>query len=188
MNRLLAAAALLSISACSTAPSGAPAPGGSGVPAFAPAPAEEVAILRVIDTFLIAVGNGDRTLQASVELPDGGLAIYRSRDGVDGPVRRMPASDFQKPTPDHDPFVEMYWAPDMLVRGSFAQVWTPYVLRDNGAVVHCGINAFQLVKLEGGWKIHSALSSMEPGACDELGAATATGLRPRDGWRETRSE
>ena len=100
----------------------------------------------------------------------------------------MPASDFQKPTPDHDPFVEMYWAPDILVRGSFAQVWTPYVLHNNGAVVHCGINAFQMAKLEGGWKIHSALSSMEPGACDELGAATATGLRPRDGWRETRNE
>ena len=82
----------------------------------------------------------------------------------------------------------MYWAPDILVRGSFAQVWTPYVLRDNGAVVHCGVNAFQMVKLEGGWKIHSALSSMEPQACDELGAATATGLRPRDGWRETRNE
>ena len=186
MNRLLAAAALLSIAACSTAPPGAPSL--APAPAFAPAPAEEAAILQVIDSFLLAVGNGDRELQKSVELPDGGLAIYRSRDGVAGPVRRMPASDFQKPTPDHDPFVEMYWAPDMLVRGSFAQVWTPYVLRDNGAVVHCGINAFQLVKLEGGWKIHSALSSMEPGACDELGAATATGLRPRDGWRETRNE
>lgn len=186
MKRLLAVAALLSISACSTAPPGAPV--AASTPGIAPAPAEEAAILQVIDTFLIAVGNGDRALQASVELPDGGLAIYRSRDGVAGPVRRMPASDFQKPTPNHDPFVEMYWAPDILVRGSFAQAWTPYVLRDNGAVVHCGINAFQMVKLAGGWKIHSALSSMEPQACDELGAATAIGLRPRDGWRETRNE
>ena len=186
MKHMLAAAALLSTAACSTAPPGAPA--AAPAPAFAPTPAEEAAILQVIDSFLIAVGNGDRELQKSVELPDGGLAVYRSRDGAPGPVRRMPAGDFQKPTPDHDPFVEMYWAPDVLVRGSFAQVWTPYVLRDNGAVVHCGVNAFQMVKLEGGWKIHSALSSMEPQACDELGAATATGLRPRDGWRETRNE
>lgn len=186
MKHMLAAAALLSAAACSTAPPGAPA--AAAAPAFAPTPAEEAAILQVIDSFLIAVGNGDRELQKSVELPDGGLAVFRSRDGAPGAVRRMPASDFQKPTPDHDPFVEMYWAPDVLVRGSFAQVWTPYVLRDNGAVVHCGVNAFQMVKLEGGWKIHSALSSMEPQACDELGSATATGLRPRDGWRETRNE
>jgi len=146
---------------------------------------EDEAVLQVIDTFLLAVGNGDRELQKSVELPDGGLAIYRSREGVPGPVRRMPASDFQKPTPDHDPFVEMYWDPRIDVRGSFAQVWSRYVLTDNGAIVHCGINAFQLVKLEGAWKIHSALSSMEPDACDELGAKAAEGLRPRDGWRET---
>ena len=147
--------------------------------------AEGEAVLQLIDTFLLAVGNGDRDLQKSVELPDGLLAIYRTKDGVAGPVRRMPASDFQKPTPDHDPFVEMYWSPKVDVRGSFAQVWSPYVLRDNGATVHCGINAFQLVKLESVWKIQSALSSMEPGACDELGAQTATGLRPRDGWKET---
>lgn len=184
MKRLLAAAALLSTAACSTALPGASAT----APGFAPSPAEEAALLQVIDTFLIAVGNGDRALQASVQLADGGLAIYRSRNGAPGPVRRLPASDFQKPTPNHDPFVEMYWAPDILVRGSFAQVWTPYVLRDNGTVLHCGINAFQMVKLEGGWKIHSVLSSMEPGTCDELDAATATGLRPRDGWAETRTE
>lgn len=185
MKRLLAASLLLT-AACSNMPAEAPMP--APAPAFAASPAEEAAILQVIDTFLLAVGNGDRELQKSIELPDGGLAIYRTRDGAPGPVRRMPASDFQKPTPDHDPFVEMYWAPDILVRGAFAQVWTPYVLSDNGAMVHCGINAFQLVKLEGAWKIHSALSSMEPQACEELGAKNATGLRPRGGWRETRNE
>ena len=168
---------------CASAPGAA-----SSVAAEPGISAEHEAVLKVVDTFLLAVGNGDRELQKSVELADGLLAIYRTKDGVASPVRRMPASDFQKPTPDHDPFVEMYWSPKVDVRGSFAQVWSPYLLRDNGATVHCGINAFQLVKLEGAWKIQSALSSMEPGACDELGAETATGLRPRDGWRETRNE
>jgi hypothetical protein len=142
----------------------------------------------VIDTFLIAVGNGDRELQKSVELPDGALAIHYTRPSAPGQVRRVPASDFQKPTPDHDPFVEMYWNPTIDMRESFAQVWSPYVLTDNGAIVHCGINAYQMVKLNGDWKIHAMMSSMEPEACDELGAKTATGLRPRDGWRETRNE
>ena len=179
MKRAIVAMLLMAASACATPPvtdaQAAPA-------AFGP---EEQAVLKVVDTFLLAVGNGDRELQKSVELPDGGLAVYRAKDGVAGPVRRMPASDFQKPTPDHDPFVEMYWDPQIDLRGSFAQVWSRYVLTDNGAIVHCGINAFQLVKLEGAWKIHSALSSMEAGSCDELGAKAATGLRPRDGWRET---
>ncbi len=149
---------------------------------------EEEAVLKVVDSFPIAVSNGDRELQKSVALADGGLAIYRAKDGFPGPIRRMPASDFQKPTPNHDPFVEMHWAPRVDLRGSFAQVWSRYVLTDNGAIVHCGINALQLTKLQGAWKIHSALYSMEPDACDQLGAKTAQDLRPRDGWRETRGE
>lgn len=176
-------ASLLAMATACTTPQTVDAP--AAPPAFS---TEEEAVLKVVDTFLLAVGNGDRDLQKSVELPDGGLAVYRSKDGVAGAVRRMPASDFQKPTPDHDPFVEMYWAPKIDLRGSFAQVWSRYLLTDNGAIVHCGINAFQMVKLEGAWKIHSALSSMEAGSCDELGAKAATGLRPRDGWRETPSQ
>ena len=190
MKPAIAAALLAGLAACASEPTGLSPPFS---PPFASlvgsdkagGAAETEAVLGVIDTFLLAVGNGDRDLQKSIELSDGGLAIYRTRDGAPGPVRRMPASDFQKPTPDHDPFVEMYWSPKVDVRGSFAQVWSPYVLFDNGAPVHCGINAFQLVKLEGAWKIHSALSSMEPDACEEMGAANAVGLRPRDGWKET---
>lgn len=150
---------------------------------------EEEAILKVVDTFLIAVGNGDREMQKSVEYPDGALAIARitkdNNAAAPPRVRRMPASDFQKPTPDHDPFIEMYWNPQVQVRGPFAQVWSPYVLRDNGKIVHCGINAYQLVKDAGAWKINSALSSMEPDACAELKPEEAVGLRPRDGWKET---
>lgn len=187
MKRLIAGLLALGAAACASQPEGLSA--AFHEPVFGridPAKAGEAeAVLKTIDTFLLAIGNGDRELQKSIELSDGGLAIYRTKDGVAGPVRRMPASDFQKPTPDHDPFVEMYWAPNVDVRGAFAQVWSRYVLMDNGAPVHCGINAFQLVKLDGAWKIQSALSSMEPEACVEFDAANAVGLRPRDGWRET---
>lgn len=148
-------------------------------------PGEEEAVLKAVDTFLLALGNGDRELQKSIEYSDGSLAIVRSTKDSPGKVRRMPSSELQKPSPNHDPFIEMYWSPTVLVRGPFAQVWAPYVLRNNGAVVHCGIDAFQLVKDEGAWKIHSSMSTMEPDACAEMKPEAATGLRPRDGWKET---
>jgi hypothetical protein len=186
MKALFALACLLPAAACVTVPPttvtfmDAPS-------AFAPTEADRADILKTIDTFLLALGNGDRELQKSIELPDGMLAIVRiTKDGA-GPVRRMSHSDSQN-QPAHDPFVEMYWNPIVEMRGPFAHVWAPYELRDNGAVVHCGIDAFQLVKIEGVWKIHSGMSSMEPDACEELGATTASGRRPRDGWRETRNE
>ena len=70
-------------------------------------------------------------------------------------------------------------------RGGLAQVWAPYELRDDGEQVHCGIDAVDLVYLDGAWRIASILSSLEAGACEALGAGTATGVRPRDGWKET---
>lgn len=145
---------------------------------------ETEAVLKVVDTFLLALGNGDHELQASVELADGMIAFSRFTEAGPGPIRRMTQGSLQ-PQPGHDPFVEMYWDADVQVRGPFAQVWAPYVLFNNGATVHCGIDAFQLVKLDGVWKIHGSLSTMEPSACDELGAKNAAGMRPRDGWKET---
>ena len=146
---------------------------------------EEEAILKVVDNFLLALGNGDRELQKSVEYSDGSLAISRFTKDTPGTVRRMPSSQLQQPSPNHDPFVEVYWNPEIQVRGPFAQVWAPYELRNNGAVVHCGIDAFQLVKDQGAWKIHSSMSSMEPDACDALGAKSGAPRRPLDGWKET---
>jgi hypothetical protein len=192
MMRLASAAACLLVAACASGPPASEPVTGSAprkldqTPIAAPTfgGAEEEAILNVVDTFLLALGNGDRELQKSVELPDGMLAISRFTKGSPGQVRRMPASQNQN-SPARDPFVEMYWSPTVQVRGPFAQVWAPYELRDNGAVVHCGIDAFQLVKQADGWKIHSGLSTMEPDACTELGAQSSAPRRPRDGWKET---
>jgi hypothetical protein len=184
--------AALALAACSSAPppTGAPRAGSARLdqtPIAAPkfGSTEEEAILKVVDTFLLAIGNGDRDLQKTVEYSDGALAISRFTRDAPGTVRRMPSSQFQQPTPNHDPFVEVYWNPEIQVRGPFAQVWAPYELRDNGAVVHCGIDAFQLVKESGAWKIHASMSSMEPDACDALGAQSGAPRRPLGGWKET---
>ncbi len=185
----LGAALLLLLAGCAAAP----APSGSSppldqTPIAAPSFSvreEEEAVLRTVDMFLLALGNGDRELQKSVEYSDGVFAISRFTRNAPGAVRRAPSSQFQQPTPDHDPFVEVYWNPIIQVRGPFAQVWAPYELRDNGAVVHCGIDAFQLLKETGSWKIHATMSSMEPDACEALGARSGATRRPLNGWKET---
>lgn len=40
------------------------------------------------------------------------------------------------------------------IDGSLAMVWAPYELYYKGKFRHCGVNSFQLVKLEDGWKIN----------------------------------
>jgi hypothetical protein len=39
------------------------------------------------------------------------------------------------------------------IDGPLATVWTPYQFYYKGKFRHCGVNSFQLVKLEEGWKI-----------------------------------
>jgi hypothetical protein len=39
------------------------------------------------------------------------------------------------------------------IDGPLAMVWTPYKFYYKGQFVHCGVNSFQLVRLNGQWKI-----------------------------------
>jgi hypothetical protein len=39
------------------------------------------------------------------------------------------------------------------VDGPLAMVWTPYKFYFKGQYSHCGVNCFQVVRLNGGWKI-----------------------------------
>jgi hypothetical protein len=93
--------------------------------------------------------------------------------------------DLMSPETDADPFIERYWNPTIQIRGSIAHVWAPYELRDNGKQIHCGIDAFDLVYLDGDWRVASIQSTMEPKACEALMPASPADMRPRDGWKET---
>lgn len=62
-------------------------------------------------------------------------------------------------------FRERIWNPDVRVHGAIATVWTPYDFWIDGKFSHCGIDAFELVKTAGGWKIAGGIFTVEP-KCD----------------------
>jgi len=141
------------------------------------------AILGVVDAFLIADGNRDAAGLKAVVTPDAPLWVQRrTKDGEQKP--RKLAFDALVPAAGGDPFIERYWDPVVQVRGGLATVWAPYELRDNGQLKQCGIDAFDLVKLDGRWLIAGALSTLEPDACAEFTPPSVSALRPRDGWKE----
>lgn len=182
MKRLIvASAALAALAACTT--TGAATPG----PAATPSP-HEADILATVDRFLLALGNHNDAALEEVTITEGVSWIQTIEPGNERPVKPYTNASMMEPDPDADPFIERYWNPDVRVRGGLAQVWAPYELRDNGEVVHCGIDAFDLVFLDGAWRVASVLSTMEPKSCEALYPASPADMRPRDGWRETRNE
>ncbi|MBL8984603.1 MAG: nuclear transport factor 2 family protein [Gemmatimonadetes bacterium] len=53
----------------------------------------------------------------------------------------------------------------IMIDGDLASVWAEYQVRANGAVTHCGYDAFHLVRRPTGWKILSIADSFRREGC-----------------------
>lgn len=52
------------------------------------------------------------------------------------------------------------------VDGPMAIAWTPYQFYYNGHFSHCGVNMFQLVRLEGQWRINFLIDTRRKDNCE----------------------
>lgn len=52
------------------------------------------------------------------------------------------------------------------IDGPMATVWTPYKFYFQGNFSHCGVNSFQLVKLNGVWKIQYIIDTRRRQGCE----------------------
>lgn len=64
-------------------------------------------------------------------------------------------------------FVERMWDPRVRSDGTVAQVWAPYDFYRDGELSHCGTNTFQLVHVNGRWRVQGIVySHLQPPACE----------------------
>lgn len=52
------------------------------------------------------------------------------------------------------------------IDGALASVWTPYKFYYNGQFSHCGVNSFQLVRINGAWKIQYLIDTRRKQPCE----------------------
>ena len=52
------------------------------------------------------------------------------------------------------------------IDGPLAVVWTPYTFYYNGNFSHCGVNSFQLVRINGEWKIQYLIDTRRKENCE----------------------
>jgi hypothetical protein len=55
---------------------------------------------------------------------------------------------------------------DLKIDGAMAAVWTPFKLYFNGQFYSCGVNSFQLVRLNNEWKIQYILDTRRKKDCE----------------------
>ena len=52
------------------------------------------------------------------------------------------------------------------IDGALASVWTPYKFYYKGQFSHCGVNSFQLVRVNGQWEIQYLIDTRRKQGCD----------------------
>ena len=128
---------------------------------------EEKAVLEVVDQFFEGMTRRDTATLKRIMTPEGRYYGMRESNG-----------NWTKHTSSHEKYIdglihgtdllqERIWDPEIKVHKTVATVWAPYDIYANGNFVHCGIDAFSLIKTEKGWKIAGAVFTMEPEGCEE---------------------
>lgn len=112
-------------------------------------------VKQIINTMLDAMRKGDSTLLRSVLAKDMELQsivtdkmgkVSLSTKSADGLVTQIG-------TPHVAVYDERIVFGGIQIDGPLASVWAPYNFYLGNVFSHCGVNLFQLARIEGGWKI-----------------------------------
>jgi hypothetical protein len=130
--------------------------------AFAqPAAAEREAVLKVVQAFFDTMAAKDIDGARKVLQPQGRFHAMRMRDGKPD-VRAFSNEEyFADLKASKQAMRERMWTPEVRIHGLIATVWTPYDFWIDGKFSHCGIDAFDLIRTEEGWKIAGGTYTIE---------------------------
>ena len=136
-------------------------------PAAAASTPDENAAINTVQRFFDAMGAQDGATIAAITIPASVYTSIRPAPGGGTKITRTTVEDFIKNL--RPGLQEIMWAPSVHVRaGIMATVTAPYEFRLDGKTTHCGIDVFDLAKVDGEWKIASAIWTAEADACTDL--------------------
>jgi hypothetical protein len=118
-----------------------------------PAAPERDAVLAIVQAFFDTLAAKDVAAARQILMPTGRFYAVGQQDGKPR-IRAFTSDDYLKDLAAMKQNMrERMWNPEVRVRGSIASVWTPYDFWIDGKFSHCGVDAFDLVKTDEGWKI-----------------------------------
>lgn len=126
-------------------------------------------IIKVIDNLFDGMRSGDAPLIASTFIDGATLETLSLVDGITK-VESSSAANFIKAAGQpHDAiWNEVIWSYDVRRDGPMATVWTDYTFYLGAKRLHCGVNAFQMQRHNGEWKIARISDTRRSENCREL--------------------
>jgi hypothetical protein len=115
--------------------------------------------MRARDGALLQSVFGDSALLQTISRSKEGKTIIRNES-----IKEFAASVASAPKGSLDERISFE---SVQTDGSLAAVWTPYSFYYNGKFSHCGVNSFQLVRIDGIWKVQYIIDTRRKTNCVE---------------------
>jgi hypothetical protein len=128
---------------------------------------EEKAIKATIDQFFNGMRMADSaTIAATISATAVFQTIAPLKDGTID-VRTEPVAEFLQAVgkPHKELYDEQIEYGAIHVDATLAAVWTPYKFYLGKTFSHCGVNSFQLVKINNSWKIQYIIDTRRKESC-----------------------
>jgi len=126
---------------------------------------EYAAVKLVIENFFESINTGNGELLASLEVE--GAQIFNIREDTAGKYEFVERNWFSAENFSSDSqFTERYWDEELLISDTLAIFWAPYDFHIDGEFSHCGIDALNLIKIDGEWKIGHAMWTIQRPGCE----------------------
>jgi hypothetical protein len=127
---------------------------------------EHDAVMQVVGAFFEAINSSSASLMAKIALHDAMTYSVREQDGGHGLLRARPQThDLDQANWGPEKLTERYWDPTVLVTDHIAVFWAPYDFYIDGVFSHCGMDAIDLVKVDGEWKIGNSSWTVQKTGC-----------------------
>lgn len=126
-------------------------------------PAAEAEILATIDRFFEAMARRDAAAYGAEVIGEGMTFTQIWKDGSWELRQRRQQELTDALAQGRGVPNETYWDPTVLIRGPIAVVWVPYRFALDGQETHRGIDVFDMVRVDGRWKIANTIWTREPG-------------------------
>jgi|GEM_PF-460870 len=137
----------------------------AATPAAADERSDRREILAAVQGLFDALAARDPQAAMALVVPEGTIAAHISRDGVS----RLRAQRWQAwadgLTEGTERLEERMYGPRVRIRGNMASVWTYYTFYRDGAFSHCGIDLFDMARVDGRWLILNLSFTMEREGC-----------------------
>lgn len=135
-----------------------------------PPAGEKAEVQAAVDAFIAAINSGDAAALDRLTHDDGAAFIQGYVKGREGLRRRSNKESVDGLKATTSRYHERYWNPTILVHRDIAHFWAPYSFDIDGKRSHCGVDSFNLARVEGQWILTNNAWTVEPpDRCAALG-------------------